>query len=140
MQLGLHAYVQKPLAHDIYECRRLTEVARDRKLITQMGIQIHSNAEYRLGVRLIQDGVIGKIREVHTFSDKNWGDANPGPTARIRCRRRSTGTGGSAWPRPAITFPSIIIPANGGAGSTSAPAPSATWAAIFTIRSLRLSP
>ena len=28
MQLGLHAYVQKPLAHDIYECRRLAEVAR----------------------------------------------------------------------------------------------------------------
>jgi predicted dehydrogenase len=28
MQLGLHAYVQKPLAHDLYEVRRLTEVAR----------------------------------------------------------------------------------------------------------------
>ena len=65
MQRGLHVYVQKPLCHDIFEVRRLTEVARDRKLISQMGIQIHSDAVYRLGVRLIQDGTIGKIREVH---------------------------------------------------------------------------
>ena len=39
MQLGLHAYVQKPLAHDLYEVRRLTEIAREKKLVTQMGIQ-----------------------------------------------------------------------------------------------------
>ena len=61
------------------KCRRLAEVARDRKLVTQMGIQIHSNVEYRLGVRLIQDGVIGKVREVHSFCDKDWGDRNPRP-------------------------------------------------------------
>jgi predicted dehydrogenase len=79
MQLGLHAYVQKPLAHDIYECRRLAEVARQRKLITQMGIQIHSEVAYRLAVRLVQDGAIGPIREVHTWSNKKWGDPNPRP-------------------------------------------------------------
>src|SRR6185295_12237812 len=67
MQLGLHAYVQKPLCHDIYEVRRLTEYARERRLVTQMGIQIHSAAEYRLAVRLVQDGTIGKVREVHTW-------------------------------------------------------------------------
>jgi predicted dehydrogenase len=79
MQLGLHAYVQKPLAHDIYEVRRLTEVARDRKLVTQMGIQVHSDERYRLAVRLVQDGVIGRVREVHTWSNKKWGDPSPIP-------------------------------------------------------------
>jgi predicted dehydrogenase len=79
MQLGLHAYVQKPLAHDIYECRRLTETARQRKLVTQMGIQVHSAEAYRLAVRLVQDGVIGRVREVHTWSNKKWGDPNPIP-------------------------------------------------------------
>jgi hypothetical protein len=74
MQLGLHAYVQKPLAHDIYEVRRLTEVAREKKLVTQMGIQIHSAAYYRIGVKVIQDGAIGKIKEVHSWSSKKWGD------------------------------------------------------------------
>src|SRR6267143_3429110 len=46
MQRGLHVYGQKPLTHDLYETRRLTEVARKKKLVTQMGIQIHSAAEY----------------------------------------------------------------------------------------------
>ena len=40
---GLHVYGQKPLTHDIYETRRLTEWPREKKLVTQMGIQIHSS-------------------------------------------------------------------------------------------------
>jgi len=79
MQRGLHVYGQKPLTHDIYETRRLTEMARDKKLVTQMGIQIHSAAEYRLAVRLIQEGAIGKVKEVHTWSNKKWGDKGPMP-------------------------------------------------------------
>jgi predicted dehydrogenase len=79
MRRGLHVYGQKPLSHDIYESRRLTEFARDRKLVTQMGIQIHSNSAYRTAVRLIQDGAIGKVKEVHTWSSKKWGDTNPKP-------------------------------------------------------------
>jgi predicted dehydrogenase len=80
LQRGLHVYGQKPLTHGIYETRRLTEVAREKKRVTQMGIQIHSNAEYRLAVRLVQDGVIGPIREVHTWSSKKWGDTEPMPS------------------------------------------------------------
>ena len=74
MQLGYHVYGQKPLTHDIYESRRLTEVAREKGLVTQMGIQIHSSREYRSAVRIIQDGTIGKVQEVHTWSSKKWGD------------------------------------------------------------------
>lgn len=74
LEQGLHVYGQKPLTHDIYETRRLTEVARDKRLVTQMGIQIHSNREYRMAVQLVQEGRIGKIREVHTWSNKEWGD------------------------------------------------------------------
>ncbi len=76
---GLHVYGQKPLTHDIYETRRLTETARKKKLVTQMGIQIHSNTEYRTAVKLIQDGAIGKVREVHTWSSKAWSDNQPMP-------------------------------------------------------------
>lgn len=79
MELGKHMYGQKPLTHDIYETRQLTLQARRRKLVTQMGIQIHSAAEYRLAVRLIQDLAIGKVREVHTWSGKKWGDMTPRP-------------------------------------------------------------
>ncbi|MCL4789184.1 MAG: Gfo/Idh/MocA family oxidoreductase [Verrucomicrobia bacterium] len=79
MQLGKHVYCQKPLTHDVYEARQLTEFARRRKLVTQMGIQIHSSGIYREAVRIIQDGTIGKVKEVHTWSNKAWGDPSPLP-------------------------------------------------------------
>ena len=70
MQMGLHVYGKKPLAHEVYEVRRLTEYAKENKIITQMGIQIHSAKEYRTAIKLVHDGVIGKIVEAHSFSGK----------------------------------------------------------------------
>jgi predicted dehydrogenase len=74
MNLGLPVYVQKPLAHDLFEVRTMTALARHRNLVTQMGIQIHSRAEYRAAVAIIQSGAIGKISAVHSWSNKKWGD------------------------------------------------------------------
>lgn len=82
LQKGLHVYGQKPLTHDVYESRRLAEVARRKGLVTQMGIQIHSAREYRLAVHLVQSGAIGKIREIHTWSSKDWGDNGAMPQRR----------------------------------------------------------
>ena len=79
LQAGLNVYGQKPLAHDIFEVRRLTEAARNLKRVTQMGIQIQSNTHYRLAVKLVRDGVIGKIKEVHSWVPKSWGDTSPRP-------------------------------------------------------------
>lgn len=74
MSFGLPVYVQKPLAHNLFEVRTMTTMARHGRLVTQMGIQVHSRKEYRTAVRLVQDGAIGKIREVHSWSNKKWGD------------------------------------------------------------------
>jgi predicted dehydrogenase len=82
MHLGKHVYIQKPLAHDIYEVRKLTEFAAKKKLVTQMGIQIHSASDYRRAVKIIQDGAIGKIKEVHTWCGKGWGDLTALPDRR----------------------------------------------------------
>jgi predicted dehydrogenase len=79
MQQGLHVYTQKPLTQTIYEARQLARVAKEKKLISQMGIQIHSAAEHRTVVATIQSGAIGKVREVHSWSGKGWGDPNPRP-------------------------------------------------------------
>ena len=79
MQLGKHCYCQKPLAHDIYETRMLTNFAREKKLVTQMGIQIHSYRVYRQAVAIVQSGAIGKVKEVHTWSNKKWGDTGRPP-------------------------------------------------------------
>jgi predicted dehydrogenase len=74
MQLGKHCYVEKPLAHDLHEVRALTRFAREKKLVTQMGIQIHSFKVYRQAVALVQGGAIGKVKEVHSWSSKREGE------------------------------------------------------------------
>ncbi len=56
MQQGLHVYTQKPLTHTIYEARQLTRVAGEKKLVTQMGIQIHSEPIHKQVVATIQSG------------------------------------------------------------------------------------
>ncbi|MEQ1828439.1 MAG: Gfo/Idh/MocA family oxidoreductase [Pirellula sp.] len=70
---GKHVYCQKPLTHDVYESRQLRLVSENKKLVTQMGTQIHSHSAYRTAVKLIQSGAIGKVREVHSWSNKTWG-------------------------------------------------------------------
>src|SRR3954467_6139717 len=64
MQLGKHVYVQKPLTHDIFEARTLTEAAKKYKVVTQMGNQGSSGD----GVRTMQEwyraGVIGDATEI----------------------------------------------------------------------------
>ena len=78
LEHGKHVYLQKPLCQDIGECRQLAEAAAAHpKLVTQMGIQIHSHAAYRTAVRWIQQGLIGTVSEVHSWSGKGWGGELP---------------------------------------------------------------
>jgi predicted dehydrogenase len=79
MQQGLHVYTQKPLTQTLYEARQLTKAAAQKKLVTQMGIQIHSHEVHRTVVATIQAGAIGKVKEVHSWSGKDWGDRDPRP-------------------------------------------------------------
>jgi predicted dehydrogenase len=67
------------LTHDVYDSRRLARIAAEKKLVTQMGIQIHSHPAYRSAVELIQGGAIGKVQSVHSWSSKKWGDETPRP-------------------------------------------------------------
>jgi predicted dehydrogenase len=73
MLAGKPVYCQKPLTHEVFESRQLRLVAQEKGLVTQMGVQIHSAAPYKRTVQMIQDGVIGKVSQVHAWSNKNWG-------------------------------------------------------------------
>ena len=79
MKRGKAVYVQKPLCNTLRETRMLTEYARRKGLTTQMGIQVSSSRVQRYGEALVRTGIAGKIREVHTFSNKSWGDDKPIP-------------------------------------------------------------
>ncbi|MBB4080761.1 putative dehydrogenase [Lewinella aquimaris] len=80
MNMDKPVYCQKPLTHHVSEAREMDRVARERKLVTQMGIQVHSFYDYRLATQLIQSGIIGKVHTVRAWSPKNWGYDAPEPT------------------------------------------------------------
>ncbi len=83
MQRGKHVYCQKPLAHELHDVRRLTEYGRRRGLVTQMGIQVHSERVYLEAVEVVRSGVIGKVKAAHLWSDKKWGAAGAPPSGKF---------------------------------------------------------
>jgi len=70
VNLKKHVYCEKPLVHTVEEARLLTEAAIASGVVTQMGNQGHSNEGTRLVREWIQAGVIGKVREVHSWTNR----------------------------------------------------------------------
>ncbi len=73
MNMNKAVYCQKPLTHYVSEARAMKKLAKEKGLITQMGIQVHSFYDYKLATLLIQSGIIGKVHTVRAWSPKNWG-------------------------------------------------------------------
>ncbi len=73
LRSGRHVYCEKPLTRTISECRVVTELARKHKLITQIGTQIHSGENYHRAAKLVQDGVVGAVSEVHVWVNATYG-------------------------------------------------------------------
>ena len=70
MQLGKHVFVQKPMAHDIYEARIMTQAAKKYKVVTQMGNQGASNDGTRMMKEWYEAGLIGDVHTVHAWTDR----------------------------------------------------------------------
>ncbi len=70
IKMGKHVYVQKPMAYDVFEARKLTEAARQYKVMSQMGNQGHSGDGARLMCEWIQAGAIGPVRHVHAWTNR----------------------------------------------------------------------
>jgi predicted dehydrogenase len=67
MERGKHVYLEKPLAHEVEEVRRLSEAARKKGLATQLGSQRHALKGLRDGVEIVKSGLLGTITEVHSW-------------------------------------------------------------------------
>lgn len=78
MRAGKHVYLQKPMAPTLHECRVVTQEAARAGVVTQLGNQGRSSIESRMTKRLIQSGVIGKIKEVILWENKklSWWPKN----------------------------------------------------------------
>jgi hypothetical protein len=73
LKSGRHVYCEKPLSRTVSEARVVTETARRCHRVTQLGTQIHADANYRRVVELIQRDVIGPVREVHVWVAATYG-------------------------------------------------------------------
>jgi predicted dehydrogenase len=112
MQLGKHVYCEKPLTHDIYEARILTQAAKKYKVVTQMGNQGSSGNDTRVVETWIQDGVIGDVHTVHVWTNRPvWPQGIPTPGGKFDIPAEVSW---DLWlgTAPTRDFNPIYIPAN----------------------------
>lgn len=67
---GKHVYCQKPMCHDVAEVRKLTEAAVKAGVITQLGTQYAATVGDQVGIKLIKEGAIGKIKHAYLCSNR----------------------------------------------------------------------
>jgi hypothetical protein len=67
LRAGKPVFSEKPLAISAHEARALHKLARETKLPTQMNNHGASQPQFRRGVEIIREGVIGTVEQVHIF-------------------------------------------------------------------------
>ena len=67
MQLGKHVYVDKPLAHNIWQLRTLRKAAKHYNVITQLGNQGHTTEGIRFVKEWYDADVLGDVTEVYAW-------------------------------------------------------------------------
>lgn len=83
LQQGLDVYCEKPLTRTVAEARRLLTTAQANGCVTQMGIQIHANDNYRRVVEAIRGGAVGTVREVIVWCGTNWSASELPPEGEV---------------------------------------------------------
>jgi len=69
-QAGRHVYVEKPLAHFIWEGRQIVNAARKYDRLVQVGMQSRSRDTDRQTIDYIRCGALGKIQYIVCFANK----------------------------------------------------------------------
>jgi len=70
MELGKHVFVEKPLAHNIWQLRVLKQAAKHYGVVSQMGNQGHTTNGIRLVKEWYEAGVLGQVKEVIAWQGK----------------------------------------------------------------------
>jgi len=66
-----HVYCQKPLCHDVSECRVVANAAKAAGVVTQLGTQHASGLGDRMAVQWLREGVIGQVTRVLLCSNRS---------------------------------------------------------------------
>jgi predicted dehydrogenase len=67
-QAGKDVYVEKPMAHNIWEGRRMIEAARQYGRVVQVGMQSRSAPYVKAARDFVQSGKLGEVRVVRVFN------------------------------------------------------------------------
>jgi len=70
MQAGKHVYCQKPLCHDVAECRALADAVKRAKVVTQLGTQHASGVGDRMGVQWLRESAVGTVKKIILCSNR----------------------------------------------------------------------
>lgn len=65
-----HVYCQKPLCHDVAECRAVARAAKAAGVVTQLGTQHASGIGDRMAVHWLREGVVGKVKRAVLCSNR----------------------------------------------------------------------
>ena len=64
MEMGKHVYVDKPLAHNIWQLRTLKKAAKHYGVVNQLGNQGHTTNGIRLVKEWYEAGILGEVKEI----------------------------------------------------------------------------
>jgi predicted dehydrogenase len=73
MQAGKDVYVEKPVSHNVWEGRRVVEIARAENRICQAGTQIRSSPGIRQAIAFLHAGKLGQVRVARGLCYKRRG-------------------------------------------------------------------
>ena len=67
-QAGKDVYVEKPMAHNIWEGRRMIEAAHKYQRVVQVGMQTRSSAYAQKAAEIVRSGRLGSVPLVRVFN------------------------------------------------------------------------
>jgi predicted dehydrogenase len=82
VQAGKHAYVEKPISHNVFEGRKLVEAAKKYNKVVAVGTQCRSMKGMREAIDFLHSGKLGKLKVARGFcykSRKSIGKKPNGP-------------------------------------------------------------
>ena len=79
LRANKNVYCQKPMCHDVAECRALTQAAKGSGLVTQLGTQFCALVGDRMAVQYLRSGALGAITRIALYSTRKSFSRLAGP-------------------------------------------------------------
>jgi predicted dehydrogenase len=112
MRAGKHVYSQKPMAHSVWECREMAQVANETGRATQVSIFNSDSEASRQVQSLVSAGVIGPLRSIDIWTKRPSAFWKQGLATPSRVDEVPAGLNWEMWlgPAPMRPFSKSYLP------------------------------